>query len=220
MMKTLRMAVAAVVVVACGWLAASPASAYPAVSLNITDNTDCCGNANLGLTVTSDPSGVLCITLTVSADNGVRVYKGGNLSSSQTWHNVTTPFNVEVRTPDVDHTTTAHTHATCVYDDTTVPDAHGSGGGGTHGFSTGLVMAQQSVSASGVLVISDCGNDHGNGNGHHKHHKHKKHHKKHHGHLPNTGGERLAWLIIGLLLVIGGASVVASSRREERGART
>jgi LPXTG-motif cell wall-anchored protein len=33
--------------------------------------------------------------------------------------------------------------------------------------------------------------------------------------LPNTGGERLAWLIIGAMLVLVGGGVVMASRRRE-----
>ncbi len=33
--------------------------------------------------------------------------------------------------------------------------------------------------------------------------------------LPNTGGERLAWLIIGLMLVLVGGGVVVASRRRD-----
>ena len=33
--------------------------------------------------------------------------------------------------------------------------------------------------------------------------------------LPNTGGERLAWLIIGIMLVLAGSGAVVASRRRE-----
>jgi LPXTG-motif cell wall-anchored protein len=41
-----------------------------------------------------------------------------------------------------------------------------------------------------------------------------------HGSLPNTGGERLMWLILGALLLVGGGATVASSRSDGRDART
>lgn len=68
----------------------------------------------------------------------------------------------------------------------------------------------QTVSAQGTVEITECddgdnddsdgdsddSDDDGNG-------------------LPNTGGERLLWLLIGLLLVAGGTAVIVTSRRED-----
>ena len=38
------------------------------------------------------------------------------------------------------------------------------------------------------------------------------------GGLPNTGGERLLWLLIGLALVAGGTTVIVTSRNRDASA--
>ena len=90
------------------------------------------------------------------------------------------------QTPEVDEVTKNNAHATCTFDD-------GTGGGGE------AVTALQTAtgSATQTLLPKDSGNGDGGGL------------------LPNTGGERLAWLVVGgLLVLIGGATVVASRRRD------
>jgi LPXTG-motif cell wall-anchored protein len=90
-------------------------------------------------------------------------------------------------TPKVDKVTKNIATATCTVDD-------GTGGGGE------AVAALQTVegSAEQTLLPLSSGNE-GDGGGL----------------LPNTGGERLAWLVVGgFLVLIGGATVVASRRRD------
>lgn len=108
--------------------------------------------------------------------------------------------------------------AVCKYSGTDsafpIPEALG-GFGGAGRIATAVADPVHTSSASTVVHVIDGKDGNGNGNGHH----HKKHHKKHdgddNGHLPNTGGERLAWLVIGLLLVAAGTTVVVSSRKRE-----
>jgi len=69
------------------------------------------------------------------------------------------------------------------------------------------------VSATGRVIIFAC-NHHKNGNGHHGDDDDDDDGNGH-GHLPNTGGERLLWLIIAGLLLVGGGVTVASARNEE-----
>jgi LPXTG-motif cell wall-anchored protein len=189
----------------------APASAYPSVSLHITDRHDCCGESNFKVVVTADPQGVVCSTLTVSATNRVRVLKDGNFASSQTWTNIKTPFTVTVRTPDFSGDRfAARTHASCTYDDAQVPQAQGAPGGV---MGASVVAAIQTVSTTGALTNANCraGDDDDDSNGDDD---------DDHGSLPDTGGERLMWLILGALLLIGGGVTVARSRAEDRKVRT
>jgi LPXTG-motif cell wall-anchored protein len=97
--------------------------------------------------------------------------------------------------------------ATCNYDDTQV-----LGGGGTGRLATvSLASAIKSASAQASVLVTD---HNGNGSGGKKHHKNKDDDDDN-GNLPNTGGERLAWLVIGLLLVAAGSTVVVSSRKRD-----
>jgi hypothetical protein len=227
-MKKLRIAVAAVATAAFAALGlAAPAQAYPVQGLFIGSNTSCCGNFNISVQVTSSPSGVLCTKLTVSATNGAKVIKGGSQAASQTFTNVKTPFTVKLHVnPNNDDVWNATTHATCTYDDSTVPKTLGgtadSGSqsllaGGVGRFSTSLSSAIQTISASGVLSTSDCPN---NGNSDDSDSDDSDSDDSDsddsdNGGLPDTGGERLLWLLIGLLLVAGGTTVIISSRRED-----
>jgi hypothetical protein len=227
-MKTLRIAVAAVAAAAFAALGlAAPAQAYPVQGLFIGSNTSCCGNFNISVQVTSSPSGVTCTKLTVSATNGAKVFKGGSQAASQTFTNVTTPFTVKLHVnPKDEDDWNATTHATCTYDDSTVPKtlagtadsgAQSLLAGGVGRFSTSLSSAIQTISASGVLNSSDCPND-GNSDDSDSDDSDSDDSDSDdsdNGGLPDTGGERLLWLLIGLLLVAGGTTVIISSRRED-----
>lgn len=118
-----------------------------------------------------------------------------------------TSFNKTYDTKRVPRTVTGSATASCRYDDAIDPSALG----GVGRFSTAFVTALQTASATGSVTLlplndsdsddnddnddSDDGDDDDNGG------------------LPNTGGERLMWLIIGLVLVAGGATVVVTSRK-------
>ncbi|MFL6089446.1 MAG: LPXTG cell wall anchor domain-containing protein [Aeromicrobium sp.] len=101
------------------------------------------------------------------------------------------------------------------YEDSTVPAALG----GVGRLSMAFPSALQTVSSRpGIVDLLPLSNNHSDSDsdsdGHGHHHKHHKHH----GGLPDTGGERLLWLIIGLVLVGGGATVVVSSRKRDSAA--
>lgn len=228
-MTKLRIGLAAAIVAALALLGFSaPAQAYPVQGLFIGSNFTCCGDFDVSVQVTSAPSGVVCTTLTVSATNGAKVYKGGSKASSQTFSNVTTPFTVKIAVnPDDEDDWDATTHAVCTYDDTQVPQSLSGAadpgsqslfGGGTGRFSTSLSSAVQSISASGVLNTADCPNDgdsDDSDDGDSDDSDDSDDGDDDDGGLPDTGGERLLWLLIGLLLVAGGTAVIISSRRED-----
>lgn len=227
-MTKLRIALAAATVAAFALLGFSaPAQAYPVQGLFIGSNFTCCGDFNVSVQVTSSPSGVECSTLTVSATNGALVHKGGSRAASQTFTNVTTPFTVTIAVnPNDEDDWEATTHATCTYDDTNVPQSlSGTAdpepqsllGGGVGRFSTSLASAIQTVSASGVLNTDSCpegGDSDDNDDGDSDDSDDSDDGDDDDGGLPDTGGERLLWLLIGLLLVTGGTAVIISSRRE------
>lgn len=232
-MKMLRIALATAVVAACGLLTAlTPAAAatYGSVSLHITDNHTCCGTGDVTVQITSDPSGVVCTTLTVSASNGARVYKGGSRAPSQTFTNVKTPFTVKIFVNPDDEDWSATTQARCLYDDTQVPqslgdisdastgDAAALRGGGL-ARSVALVAATQQVESSGVLDKTACpdpsdGSDSDNSDSDSSDSDSSDSDDSDDGGLPNTGGARMLWLVVGLLLLAGGATVVIQSRRK------
>jgi len=233
-MKTLRIALAAAAAAAFAVLGlAAPAQAYPVQGLFIGSNFSCCGDFDISVQVTSSPSGVTCSKLTVSATNGARIVKGSSRKASQTFTNVTTPFTVKIAVnPDDEDTWNATTHATCTYDDTTVPQVLSDTGdvgsqslfaGGIGRFSTSLTSAIQTISASGTLSTADCPNNCDNSensdDSDDSDSDDSDSDDSDNGGLPDTGGERLLWLLIGLLLVAGGTTVIISSRRED-GAET
>lgn len=226
-MTKLRIALAAATVAAFALLGFSaPAQAYPVQGLFIGSNFTCCGDFEISVQVTSSPSGVECTTLKVSATNGAKVRKGGSLASSQTFTNVTTPFTVRLAVnPNDEDDWEATTNATCTYDDANVPQTLSGTAdpepqsllaGGVGRFSTSLSSAIQTASASGVLSTSGCPDegDDDQDNDDSDDSDDSDDGDDDDGGLPDTGGERLLWLLIGLLLVTGGAAVIISSRRE------
>jgi LPXTG-motif cell wall-anchored protein len=96
---------------------------------------------------------------------------------------------------------------TCTYE---TDDIKSLGAGGSR-VATALITDVVGQSATGIVHVLNKGKD---GNGHHKKHKNKDDDDDN-GNLPNTGGERLAWLVIGLLLVAAGSTVVVSSRKRD-----
>jgi hypothetical protein len=229
-MKTLRIALAAAAAAALAMLGiAAPAQAYPVQGLFIGSNFSCCGDFDISVQVTSSPSGVVCTKLVVSATNGAKVIKGGSRAASQTFTNVKTPFTVKFAVnPNDDDTWKSTTHATCTYDDSTVPQTLSGTGdtgsqsllaGGVGRFSTSLSSAIQTISASGTLSTANCpggsdDSDSDDSDSDDSDSDDSDSDDSDNGGLPDTGGERLLWLLIGLLLVAGGSTVIISSRRE------
>ena len=119
--------------------------------------------------------------------------------------------------PNVSHDTVFDSKVTCKYSGTDpafpIPEALGFKGGAL-GFATAVAPPVHTVTASGTVTVLQKGGNHHNGNGHHKKHGNKDDDDDN-GNLPNTGGERLAWLVIGLLLVAAGSTVVVSSRKRD-----
>jgi hypothetical protein len=120
-------------------------------------------------------------------------------------------FNKIYTTDRVPHTKRGFATATCTYDDTTVPTALG----GVGRFSTAFAAALQTASATGEVNLlprhgensdSDSNGSDSDSNGS------DSDSDSDHGGLPNTGGERLLWLLIGLALLAGGTTVVVTSR--------
>jgi len=229
-MTKLRIALAAAFAAAFALLGvAAPAEAYPVQGLFIGSNFTCCGDFEISVQVTSTPSGVTCTTLKVSATNGALVHKGGSRAASQTFNNVKTPFTVRLSVnPDDEDDWEASTHASCTYDDALVPQSLGTAvdpgppsmlAGGVGRFSTGLASATQTVTASGVLNTSGCPDDDDDSDDSDSDGDDSDDGDDDDGGLPDTGGERLLWLLIGLLLVAGGTAIIISSRRED-GAET
>jgi LPXTG-motif cell wall-anchored protein len=189
-MKTVRLALAAAVVALMTVVAPTPAQAYPAVTVTVSEDT-VIGGTDIVITATVDPSTIDC--------NWSLTFLG--VTRNGTGNSITRTFS----TPVVDHVEHHEAVATCVYDDSQL-GARGSGGTGSLGTATSFVTATQSATGSGTQTLlprhGDDDTDEGNGD------------NDNGGLLPNTGGERLAWLIIGgMLVMVGGGVVIASRRR-------
>jgi LPXTG-motif cell wall-anchored protein len=94
--------------------------------------------------------------------------------------------------------------AYCSYDADTVA----LGGAASGPLPTFVIVPGAVEKGSNTILVLD--NDKGNGHG-----DKNKDDDDDNGNLPNTGGERLAWLVIGLLLVAAGSTVVVSSRKRD-----
>jgi LPXTG-motif cell wall-anchored protein len=102
---------------------------------------------------------------------------------------------------------------TCTYETDDI-DTLGGGAGGR--VATALITDVVSQSITGVVhILNTNGNGNGDGDDDDHHKKKNKDDDDDNGNLPNTGGERLAWLVIGLLLVAAGTTVVVSSRKRD-----
>ena len=88
---------------------------------------------------------------------------------------------------DADREELETSSASCTYDDT---NEQGE-------------VSQRTVSTTGTVVIEECDDSDDSDD------------SDDNGGLPDTGGERLLWLLVGLLLVTGGAVVIVTSRRED-----
>lgn len=98
--------------------------------------------------------------------------------------------------------------AYCSYDADTVT----LGGGSAGKLATFVVVPSAVAKGSNTILVLD--NDSSN-NGDDDDDNNNKDDDDDNGNLPNTGGERLAWLVIGLLLVAAGSTVVVSSRKRD-----
>jgi LPXTG-motif cell wall-anchored protein len=191
-MKTVRLALAAAVVAFMTVVAPTPAQAYPGVTVTVSEATVVGGNS-IEITATVTPSSIDCSwSLTFLGD-----------TRTGTGNSITETFS----TPTVSHTEHHEAVATCSFDNG-VPSAQGSGGTGSLGTSTSVVTAIVTATGSGTQTLlprhhGDDDDDEGDGDGDGG------------GILPNTGGERLLWLIIGGLLVMTGGGVVMASRRRD-----
>lgn len=199
-MKKLRLALAVAVVAFFTVIAPSPAQAYPGVTVTVSDH-ELVGGNDVTITATVDPA--------IDCDEWELTYQGDTRTGSGT--SITATFS----TPEVDERTETNSFATCFFDNdifdgpNAAPSVSGGGGAGTLGT---LVMDPDSASGVGDVILLPLGDDNddddddGNGGGDNGDGG---------GILPNTGGERLAWLVIGAMLVLVGAGVVVASRRRD-----
>jgi LPXTG-motif cell wall-anchored protein len=203
-MKKLRLALAVAVVAFFTVIAPSPAQTYPALSVTVTESTVVGGNE---ITITA------VVVPAVDCESWELTFMGDTRTGSGP--SITETFD----TPEVDEVEEHDAVATCTWDDPHPgpgPDDNaagvaGGGGAGTLGAVLGTSLAQVLVQATGtgtqtLLPLDDDDDDDGNGGGDDGDGG---------GILPNTGGERLAWLVIGGMLVLVGAGVVVASRRRD-----
>ena len=204
-MTKLRIALAAATVAAFALLGFSgPAQAYPTVTVTISDITVVGGN-RIVIRAKANPPVNCAWTVTFSGEssrfvNGPNPDRGTGSSFTRTYD-----------TDRVSETKRGSATARCVYDDTTVPSSLGGAGR----LSTAMASALQTASATGAVNLlplsddddSDDSDDSGDSDD-------SDDGDDDDGGLPDTGGERLLWLLIGLLLVTGGTAVIISSRRE------
>jgi LPXTG-motif cell wall-anchored protein len=193
-MKKLRLAVAVAVVAAFSVLASSPAQAYPGVTVTVSEATVVGGNP-IEITATVDPD--------IDCDWEL-TFLGDTVTGSGT--SITETFD----TPEVDDVEQHEAVAECFFDNGL--EARGGGGSRTLGASLATVEVSSTGSGTQTLLPVDDdddgdgdedGDEDGDGDGDGG------------GILPNTGGERLAWLVIGAMLVLVGGGVVMASRRRD-----
>jgi LPXTG-motif cell wall-anchored protein len=178
-------------------LAASPAQAYPSVTVRISDIT-VIGGHKIVITASTDP-GVNCTwRLSYNAKTGTRTVTGSGPSISHTFD-----------TRRVSHIVHETASASCTFDDASVPTTAGAVGLAP----ASVVAALRTVSATGNVTLLPLRN---NGDHDDSDDDDDSDDSDDDGNLPNTGGERLAWLIIGLLLVVAGTAVVVSSRKRSQ----
>jgi LPXTG-motif cell wall-anchored protein len=200
-MKILRLATAAAVGAFLAVLAPLPAQAYEGVDVYVTDRTVVGGNS-VSITAHVAPPGITCTTFTLTYD--------GVTKTATNTNSITRTFD----TDEVDEETDTTAFATCNFDDGQLSSAS-LGGGGLGSLGT-LVAAPQESSGTGTITLlpdgdgdgdsdgdegDDDGDDNGGGDG------------DDNGGLPDTGGERLTWLLIGSVLVLAGAGTVFAARR-------
>ena len=185
-MKKLRLAVAVALVASFSVLASSSAQAQNYPVAVVTVSEDTVtGGDDITITATATLNGN-----PVDCIEWTLEFMGDQRTGSGT--SITETFS----TPEVDEEQDEVATATCLYDDGV--SALGSGGSRTAGAS--LATVEQTATGTGTQTLLPEDDDGDGDNG---------------GLLPNTGGERLAWLIIGLLLVLVGGGVYMASRQRE-----
>ena len=196
-MKKLRLPLASALVAALAVLTASPAQTLPAAPYPdfrvIVSNEVVVGGDEATVTARTDPE-FDCESWEFQYLDQTETDGSGPTASA-------TFDTREVDEVEVDPVT-----ATCI-----VGHNNALGAGGASSLGTGLVTSHESVSGTGSITLlpedgdgdGDDDGDGGNGDGDDG------------GLLPNTGGERLLWLLIGTLLVLVGGGVVVSSRRRD-----
>jgi hypothetical protein len=169
-----------------GFAGFSPAMAYPDVECHITDPGRACEGEPLSLTATVDPA-VDCTTISITWNGITRSGTGSTLSATFPTHK-----------GDADRPALRRDSVSCTYMDTAQ--------NGT--------QSPRTVSAVGTVVITDCDdvrNNRDNDNDD-SDDSDDSDEDDDNGGLPNTGGERMIWLLVGLVLIAGGAATVASAR--------
>jgi hypothetical protein len=133
---------------------------------------------------------------------------GGSSAKYVEGKNVTgsgSSFNHTFHTNKVPRDLTGFAVVSCTYDDATLPQALG----GTARLSAALPAALQTVSSGrGAVNLLALGSDDSDNSDSDDSDSDDSDNDG----LPNTGGERLLWLLIGLALVAGGTTVIVSSR--------
>jgi LPXTG-motif cell wall-anchored protein len=194
-MKNLRLALAVVAVAFFSVLASSPAQAYPIFKVVVSEDT-VTGGDDITIAAHVEPP--------VSCDSWTLTFLGDTRNGSGP--TITETFS----TPEVDNVEHHDAVATCVFDNPNPSAASAVGGsGGKASLGTSLVQFTDTITGVGVQTLlpeddggdgdGDSDGDGGDGGGI----------------LPNTGGERLAWLVIGGMLVLVGGGVVVASRRRD-----
>ena len=202
-MKTVRLAVATAVVALLALMAPSPVQAYPALTVTVSEST-VTGGDDITITAVVSPA-VDCESWSLTFLGDTRTGSGSSITET---------FD----TPEVDETEHHDAVATCTWDDPhpgpqdeAAPSVTGSGSVGSLGTAVGASLVTELVTATGTgtqtLLPLDGGDDDDDGNGGGD--------GDGGGILPNTGGERLAWLVIGAMLVLVGGGVVLASRRRD-----
>lgn len=197
-MKRLRLPLAMALAAALAMLTASPAQTlptqYPGFRV-IVSNEVVVGGEEATVTARTDPE--------FDCESWIFEYRGETETDGPGPTASATFDTREVDDVEVDPVT-----ATCI-----VGHNDALGAGGVSSLGTSFVTEHQSVSGTGSITLlpededgdddGDDDGDGGDGDGDDG------------GLLPNTGGERLLWLLIGTLLVLVGGGVIVSSRRRD-----
>jgi LPXTG-motif cell wall-anchored protein len=199
-MKKLIVAAMAACMPLWGLVAASPANAYPSIQVAILP-IEKFGGETIVVNAKTDPP-VNC-TWRVRFSSNLAPYINASNPDTGSGSSFQKSYSTKAVPNRIDGAVTAE----CEYDETQTL----GGGGGVGRFSTALA-AVTTVSASNTVTLLPRG---GSDDDDDDDDDRDDSDDNDDGGLPNTGGERLAWLAIGLLLVGGGATVIISSRRQK-----
>ena len=188
-MTKLRIALAATAATAFALLGlAAPAQSYPDVTCTISDPGEVCEGESFTLTASVDPD-VECHPISITWNGQTREGTGSSLEAT-----------FETEEGDADREELETSEASCTY------DFFDQESGQT---------VDRTVTATGQVDIVECDDDDDDGDGDDSDDSDDSDEDDDGDGLPDTGGERLLWLLIGLLLVAGGTAVIISSRRED-----